>query len=74
MTAGVGLGYLPSYLAMTVPGLVRVPGPTPLLREIWMGVHRDSRHTPRILAVQEAIMATVTGARDRLVPFSGEES
>jgi hypothetical protein len=28
-------------------------------REIWMGVHRDTRHAPRIVAVQEAIVEAI---------------
>ncbi len=74
VAAGVGLGYLPSYLASTVPGLIRVAAPSPVLREIWMGVHRDSRHAPRIVAVQEAMIAAVKNARARLVPAQSKSA
>jgi DNA-binding transcriptional LysR family regulator len=68
VAAGLGLGYLPCYLADPMPGLVRVASPEPLSREIWMGVHRDTRHAPRIQAVQEAVIDAVHRARERLVP------
>jgi DNA-binding transcriptional LysR family regulator len=65
---GVGLGFLPCYAADPLPGLIRIATPEPLAREIWMGVHRDSRHAPRIQAVQEAIVEAVREAKGRLMP------
>lgn len=65
---GVGLGFLPCYAADMVDGLVRVPTSEPLMREIWMGVHQDTRHAPRILAVQSAICEAVTQETGRLRP------
>ncbi|SEJ50470.1 transcriptional regulator, LysR family [Sphingobium sp. AP50] len=65
---GVGLGFLPCYAADTVDGLVRVPTSEPVMREIWMGVHRDTRHAPRIQAVQMAILEAVTQETGRLRP------
>jgi DNA-binding transcriptional LysR family regulator len=66
VAAGLGLGYLPCYLAETVPDLVHVPTPDALSREIWIGVHRDTRHMPRIQAVQQAVVDAVHRARARL--------
>uniref|UniRef100_UPI0035CB841D LysR family transcriptional regulator n=1 Tax=uncultured Sphingomonas sp. TaxID=158754 RepID=UPI0035CB841D len=66
--AGLGLGYLPCYLADPQENLVRLAAPERLTREIWMGVHRDTRHAPRIQAVQDAILDAVQRARARLVP------
>jgi DNA-binding transcriptional LysR family regulator len=66
---GVGLACLPCYLGDGVAGLVRVPmpesGPS---RELWLGVHADLRHMPRIRAFTEAIRSGLQDARARLVP------
>jgi DNA-binding transcriptional LysR family regulator len=71
VVAGLGLGCLPRYIADGVPDLVRIEPDAQLSREIWMGVHRDTRHAPRIIAVQEAIVASVGAARQRLTPEAG---
>ena len=68
VAAGLGLGHLPCYLGAENNALVRVEAGPPLIREIWMGVHRDTRHAPRIVAVQEAIVAAIADARDLLHP------
>lgn len=50
-------------------GLTRVAPPSASpVREIWMGVHRDTRDNPRIRAMQEAIVGAVDDARPRLAP------
>jgi DNA-binding transcriptional LysR family regulator len=68
VAAGLGFGCLPRYLADSHPGIVPLEaGPDPT-REIWMGVHRDTRHAPRIVAVQDAIVAAVASARSILIP------
>jgi hypothetical protein len=33
-----------------------------------MGVHQDTRHAPRIMAVQEAIVSAITVSRTSLHP------
>jgi DNA-binding transcriptional LysR family regulator len=68
VSQGVGLGFLPCYAADAVAGLVRISTPNELTREIWMGVHRDTRHAPRIQAVQQAILDAVTQEAARLHP------
>ncbi|SNT53718.1 DNA-binding transcriptional regulator, LysR family [Tardiphaga sp. OK246] len=66
--AGLGIGHLPRYLAEGHPSLVRVGEPPHLTREIWMGVHQDSRHAPRIVAVQNAISGAIEQSRALLQP------
>lgn len=54
--AGLGVGCLPCIIADGQPGVVRLTaaGPGPV-REIWMGVHADLRHMPRIRAVIDVL-------------------
>jgi DNA-binding transcriptional LysR family regulator len=66
--AGLGIGHLPWYLAEGHPSLVRVSEAPPLTREIWMGVHQDSRNAPRIMAVQDAIAVAIMQSRALLLP------
>lgn len=49
--AGVGLTCLPRFLGDATPGLrlLPTPGPAPH-RQLWVGVHRAARSTPRIRA------------------------
>ncbi len=61
--SGLGLGHLPCYLAAGQPSLIRLDAGTPIIREIWMGVHRDTRHAPRIIVVQEALIAAIAQAK-----------
>ena len=49
--AGLGLVCLPRYLGDPEPALVRLAAPDPPIRGIWLGVHRDARHLPRLRAV-----------------------
>lgn len=65
--AGLGVACLPCILADDVPGLVRLPGPTPAPeREVWLGVHADLRHMPRIRAVIDVLEEAFAQARSRL--------
>lgn len=49
--AGLGLAWLPTFLANPIPGLVRVPGtPTGTGRSIWILLHGDLRRTARVRA------------------------
>jgi DNA-binding transcriptional LysR family regulator len=55
--AGFGLGVLPDFMAARDPALVRV-SPTPVLRrELWLLVHPDLRHLPRVAAVLDWLAA-----------------
>jgi DNA-binding transcriptional LysR family regulator len=69
VAAGLGLGHLPCYLAEARDDLVRLDAGPCLNREIWMGVHRDTRHAPRIVAVQEALVEAI-GADTTLLPHA----
>ena len=66
--AGIGIGILGRYLADT-EGLTRltVADPPPS-RELWMAVHNDIRHTPRIRAVTDFLASTVREVAGRLNP------
>ena len=67
--SGVGIGPLPTAIADTEPGLVRVLGPIPELARIWrLLTHPDLRRTPRIAAFfdfvveeREALKSILTG-------------
>ncbi len=63
-----GIGILGRYLADS-EGLTRlsVADPPPV-RELWMAVHNDIRHTPRIRAVTDFLASTVRDAAGRLNP------
>ena len=54
--AGIGLAVLPVTLAEREAQLVALdtPGPAPQ-RELWLAVHEDTRRTPRIRALMEAL-------------------
>ena len=50
--AGWGLALLPCYLADPVTGLVRVlPASKGVVRGLWLVLHRDLRHVPRVRAL-----------------------
>ncbi|WP_068080441.1 LysR family transcriptional regulator [Novosphingobium rosa] len=53
--AGLGLTVLPCYLGDWLGGLEKVQSEGSPHREIWLGVHPDLRHMPRIRAVIEAL-------------------
>ncbi len=65
--AGVGIAGLSHYLAEG-RDLVRLatPMPTPR-REVWLAVHEDTRHTPRIRALMEALTAGLKEQTHRLL-------
>ena len=65
---GIGIACLARYIGDT-EGLVRLPAPTPPPpRELWLAVHNDIRHTPRIRAVTDFLAATLREAIPRLHP------
>jgi DNA-binding transcriptional LysR family regulator len=67
--AGVGLACLPCVLGDAMPGLRRVPTPTPQpLRTLWLGVHRDARRTPRIRVTLAFVAQTLTRLKRTLNP------
>jgi DNA-binding transcriptional LysR family regulator len=65
--AGVGIAGLSHYLAEG-RDLVRLPTPMPTpRREVWLAVHEDTRHTPRIRALMEALTAGLKEQARRLL-------
>lgn len=67
--AGVGVAGLAHYLAEG-RALVRLQPPEPApRREVWIAVHEDTRHTPRIRALMDALTA---GLREQARRLSGD--
>lgn len=63
----LGLACLPCLIADAAPDLVRLSEPDEApAREVWLGVHADLRHMPRIRAVIEALDQAFAAARDAL--------
>jgi DNA-binding transcriptional LysR family regulator len=53
-SAGVGLTTLPRALGDATPGLRLLVPPAPVPgRKVWLGVHRDTRSTPRVRALAD---------------------
>jgi DNA-binding transcriptional LysR family regulator len=68
--SGAGITAIASYRADGEPGLVRLKPEVPnLTRDIWLGVHSDMRHMPRIRAVMDAIIDALVEAKAVLNPF-----
>ncbi len=58
--AGMGLGILPCYLGDVEPGLVRIPASEPaVVRDIWLVIHRDLAHSPRIRACADHLVGAI---------------
>lgn len=67
--AGYGLAFLPCYLGHGTQGLLEVPvAGDRLVRGIWLGVHRDTRHVSRLRLVIEAVAAGLKSLEWRLNP------
>ena len=67
--AGYGLVMLPCYLAAGADELVELASPEPrLVRGVWLGVHRDTRHIPRMRLVTEHLTAGLREAASWLNP------
>lgn len=64
--AGLGLAGLAHYVAER-RNLIAIPTPTPApKREVWLAVHEDTRHTPRIRALMDALTAGLRQNAQRL--------
>lgn len=69
--SGAGIAALARYRADAEPGLVRLRTDMPdLVRDIWLGVHVDMRHMPRVRAVMDAVGKTLERQASILVPAS----
>lgn len=67
--SGYGMAALPCYLAHNEPGLRELTAPDErLVRGIWLGVHKDTRHVPRIRLVIDTIVEGLRGQAVRLAP------
>lgn len=67
--SGAGVAALARYRADEEPGLVRLfPEEPDLVRDIWLGVHVDMRHMPRVRAVMDAITDTLRDKARQLNP------
>ena len=71
--AGIGIACLPRYLGDSAPNLRRLQTPTPSpVRQLWLGVHRSARTTPRIRVALQFISETLGRLRHVLHPPSSE--
>jgi DNA-binding transcriptional LysR family regulator len=69
---GLGLAWLPRYAADPDPSLRLLSAPEPPGgRDVWLGVHRDLRDTPRIREVLRLLTAALT---EQAKQMSGESS
>jgi DNA-binding transcriptional LysR family regulator len=67
--SGAGIAAIARFRGDAEPGLVRLkPEIADLTRDIWMGVHADMRHMPRVRAVMTAISAHLHASQAALVP------
>jgi DNA-binding transcriptional LysR family regulator len=74
-TSGGGLAVLPRFRADAQPELQLVPSRIPVPQaEIWLGVHHDNRHIPRIRAVLDCIAHAVRNQAKTLDPFPREDA
>ncbi|MDR3533325.1 MAG: LysR family transcriptional regulator [Rhodopila sp.] len=71
---GIGIACLARYLGDSEPGLIRIPAPSGAapspVRDLWLGVHSDMRHTPRIRAFTTALQDGLKHAAGRLQPVT----
>lgn len=69
--AGIGIACLPRYLGDGLPGLRRLDTPTASpVRQLWLGVHRAARTTPRVRVALGFITDTLNKLRHLLHPTS----
>ena len=63
--AGAGLVCLPCRLGDVWPGLSRLDTPTPVpTREVWLGMHADTRKVPRVRALADYLVAGLRETRE----------
>lgn len=67
--AGAGVAALTRYRADGESGLIRLRPEAPgLVRDIWMGVHADMQHMPRMRAVMDTIVKAIKDRASHLNP------
>ena len=64
--AGLGIALLPCYLGDSAAGLLRIVLPDEPRRGIWLTVHRDLQHSPRVCAVLDAFASMLAADADML--------
>jgi len=65
--SGLGLALLPCYLADPVPGLVRLlPASKGVVRGLWLVLHQDLRHVPRVRALADFLTDLLQGQQPLL--------
>jgi DNA-binding transcriptional LysR family regulator len=64
---------LPCFLADQDPRLVRLPPGVPFKNELWLLVHGELRHAPRVRAVIEWLDDVLECASRRLRGVAGSE-
>lgn len=58
--AGIGIGFLPCFIADTKPGLTRLAAPDPgFSADLWLLTHPDLRHSPRVRLFLDFIAAEI---------------
>ena len=66
---GYGVAFLPCYLVADVEGLVELSAPGGrVVRELWLGVHKDTRDVQRIRLVLDHLMKELKANGPRLMP------
>ena len=64
-----GIAFLPCYLAADVEELVELDAPGGrVIRGLWLGVHRDTRHVRRIRLVLDHLTQALKDSSPKLVP------
>lgn len=63
--SGLGMACLPRFLGDATPGLRLLRAPEPPERALYLGAHRDARHTPRL----RATITFLSSALERLKPL-----
>jgi DNA-binding transcriptional LysR family regulator len=72
--SGLGLAALARYLGDNRPGLQRLTPPTPSpVRDLWLSVHSDIRHMPRIRALTDFLSVLLRQEAGRLHPSDEDE-
>jgi DNA-binding transcriptional LysR family regulator len=66
ISAGMGVGPLPCWLGDGTPGLERVLPAEGYDQDLWLVMHRDSRHVARVRAVAEFLVREMRRASPQL--------
>lgn len=62
--AGIGIGFLPCFIADKRPGLARLAPPqTGYAADLWLLTHPDLRHSPRVRLFLDFMAAELTKLR-----------